>query len=89
MESAMGATKKKELFGQLAVREGFVTEHKLQEALRRQKETVVRDGKHKLIGLLMLEMGLLSNDQLIALLKEAQLDTTLHSHPHKAPSFGD
>ena len=81
--------KKKELFGELAMKAGFVTQRKLDAALRRQKEIVAKGGQHKLIGLIMVEMGLLSTDQFIALLKEAQLDATLHSQPHKAPSFGD
>lgn len=85
----MVTTRKREPFGQIAVRAGYVSDHALQTALRRQKEIIAQGGKHKLIGLLMLEMGLLSTDQLIALLREAQLDATLHSHPHKAPSFGD
>jgi hypothetical protein len=81
--------KKKELFGELAMKAGFVTQRKLDAALRRQKEIVAQGGQHKLIGLIMVEMGLLSTDQFIALLKETQLDATLHSQPHKAPSFGD
>lgn len=85
----MNKKTQKELFGQLALRAGFVTERQLQKALQRQKEIVAQGGPHKLIGLLMVEMGYLSTAQLIALLKEAQLDTTLHSHPRKAASFGD
>ena len=83
----MGA--KKELFGEMAVRRGFVAKRDVDLALHRQKEIVVQGGKHKLIGLLMVEMGLLSTVQLITLLKDAQLDATLHPHPPRASNFGD
>ena len=82
-------TKKKELFGELAVKAGFITRRDLEAALQKQKEIVAKGEQHKLLGLILVEMGLLGNDQFIALLKEAQLDATLHAHPHKAANFGD
>ena len=82
-------TKKKELFGELAVKAGFVTRRDIEAALRRQKEIVAQGGQPKLLGLILVEMGLLGNDQFIALLKEAKLDATLHGHPQKPHSFGD
>jgi hypothetical protein len=80
---------KKELFGQIALRAGFINERDLSTALRQQKQIVAQGGKHRLIGLLMVEMGLLGTDQFISLLKELQLDATLHSQPLKPASFGD
>ena len=81
--------KKKELFGEMAIRLGFITPRDLESALRRQKELAARSGKHRLLGLVLVEMGLLGNDQFIALLREAELDTTLHAQPQKPVSFGD
>jgi len=82
-------TRKQGLFGEMAVRLGFVSRRQLEAALRRQKEIAAQGGQEKLLGLVMMEMGLLSNDQFIALLKESQLDATLHQHPLKPASFGD
>ena len=55
----------RELFGQIAVRKGFITEEQLQDALDRQQH----GDTHKLLGLVMVEMGALSNAQLIEILK--------------------
>ena len=59
----------RELFGQIALRKGFITEEQLQAALARQKQIVANGEKHRLIGLVMLELGTLSNAQLIEILK--------------------
>ncbi len=56
-------------FGQIAIMLGFVDEEQLDEALREQKAIVERGGRHKLLGLVMLEMGMIDNAQLIEVLK--------------------
>jgi UDP-glucose 4-epimerase len=58
----------KEFFGEIAIRMGFVSHEQLDEALRLQKE-MDRKGTHKLLGMLMLTEGMLSNSQLIQILK--------------------
>ncbi|MGE3163735.1 MAG: UDP-glucose 4-epimerase GalE [Planctomycetota bacterium] len=58
-----------ELFGDLAVRLEFVSEEDVQRALARQLAERDVGNQHKLIGMHMLEMGLLSTSQLIELLK--------------------
>ena len=60
----------KEPFGQVAVRKGFVTQPQVQCALNAQRLLGVRGEKHKLIGLVMLELGLLGTTELIAVLQE-------------------
>jgi len=60
---------KKELFGEVAVRLGFVTPHQVQAALKKQKELKHRN-QHRLIGLIMLDMILMDTTDLIAILKE-------------------
>ena len=62
----------RELFGQLAIRKGYITPEQLDQALARQKQIVAEGAKHKLIGLLMVEMGFLTNGQLIAILKNIE-----------------
>lgn len=60
----------REPFGQVAVRRGYVTQQQVSEALSRQKD--IRDGgqTHKLIGMIMLEMGALGTSELIEVLRE-------------------
>jgi hypothetical protein len=58
-----------ELFGDIAVRLGHVTDEDVGRALERQKEEMEIGHAHKLIGMHMLEMGLLSTSQLIEILK--------------------
>ncbi|MCA8960611.1 MAG: UDP-glucose 4-epimerase, partial [Planctomycetes bacterium] len=59
-----------ERFGAAAVRLGFATPGDVQKALDRQAREEREGGGHKLIGLHMLEMGILSTSQLIDILKE-------------------
>ena len=58
-----------EKFGERAVRMGFVTEDQVRGALERQRSLAAQGRPHMLIGLVLLEMGALANDQLIRILK--------------------
>ncbi len=58
-----------EQFGEVAVRLGYCTEHDVTQALDYQKELESENGEHKLIGMIMLENGFLSSDQLISILR--------------------
>lgn len=64
---------KRELFGAVAVRLGFTKRQEVNRALKRQKELREKKQKHKLIGLIMLELGILDTAQLIRVLKELEL----------------
>ena len=60
----------REPFGQVAVRKGYVTQDQVVEALGRQR-TIATDGAaHKLIGMIMLEMGALGTTELIDVLRD-------------------
>ncbi len=59
----------KERFGERAVRMGFIIEADVEAALDRQRELAEEGKPHMLIGLVLLQMGSLANDQLIAILK--------------------
>ncbi len=60
---------KRERFGERAVRMGLVSDEDVRKALLLQR-TRGRDGRpHKLIGLIMIETGALSNDELLRILK--------------------
>jgi hypothetical protein len=59
-------------FGEMAVKEGYLSAGTIDEALGIQRD---RDGvgeSHKLLGLILLEMGAISNEQLIRTLKQMQ-----------------
>ncbi len=60
----------KELFGEVAVRKGFVTAAHVREALAIQKDIVRKGEPHKLIGMILLEMGALGTTELIESLRD-------------------
>jgi hypothetical protein len=60
---------KPEPFGQIAVRMGFVTESQVQAALEIQHSLEKAGKERRLIGMIMLETGMVSSEQLIAILK--------------------
>lgn len=64
-----GELRRRLRFGELAVQAGYVAPDEVEEALEIQRQ---RDGvgeSHKLLGLILLEMGAISNEQLIATLR--------------------
>lgn len=60
----------REPFGRVAVRKGFVSEHQVAQALTNQKSLGTQGLPHKLIGMIMLEMGALGTTELIDVLRE-------------------
>lgn len=61
----------RELFGEIAVRKGFCKRGGIRKALCRQR-SLRRKGKHKLIGMILLEQGAIDNSQLISILRHMQ-----------------
>ncbi len=51
-------------FGIIAVDKGFITPEQLIEALKTQVMGDIERKEHKLIGTILLEMGLLTNNQI-------------------------
>jgi len=60
----------REPFGQVAIRKGYATQLQVAEALTRQQTISVAGAAHKLIGMIMLEMGSLGTTELIDVLRE-------------------
>jgi len=60
---------KTEPFGEICIRQGFITRAQLEETLEIQRERKAAYGGHTLIGMLMVEIGILSTSQLIEILK--------------------
>ena len=63
-----GPMTKLEQFGQITIRMGFATSAQVQAALDVQ-DSLRKAGKPRLIGMIMLEMGMISSEQLIEILK--------------------
>jgi hypothetical protein len=57
-------------FGIKAVEKGFITPEQLIEALRIQVTGDVEQKQHKLIGTIVLEMGLMTNQQVEEVVRE-------------------
>ena len=72
------STPAREPFGQVAVRKGFITQQQVAEALTAQSSLLSNGHNHKLIGMIMLEMGMLGTTELIEILRELNV-------PHVAP----
>jgi hypothetical protein len=66
-------TRPKEQFGQVAMRKGYVSERQVHDALARQRELTQGGSPHKLIGMIMLEMGALGTTELIDVLRELNI----------------
>lgn len=77
--------KNRELFGEVAVRLGFVKPKDVQVALKIQEAERSARKKHRLIGLIMLDRGILDNTQLIAVLKEIEAQ---QNHKPRVTSIG-
>jgi len=69
-----------EPFGQVAIRKGLVNEQQVQDALHHQRRLRESGEKHKLIGMILLEMGALGTTELIDILKALRVD------PSRSPS---
>lgn len=60
----------REPFGQVAIRKGYATQLQVAEALTRQQTISGTGAAHKLIGMIMLELGSLGTTELIDVLRE-------------------
>lgn len=56
-------------FGDIAKRLGYVRQSDVDAALRVQRERAERGESHKLLGLILLELGAIDTEQLIDILK--------------------
>ena len=57
-------------FGIIAVNKEFITKKQLIEALRMQVTGEIEKNEHKIIGTILLEMGLLTNEQIYEIVEE-------------------
>lgn len=57
------------LFGQIAIKKGFITEKQLEEALDEQTIHNLKNDNHKLIGEILLEKRWMTQDQITMVLE--------------------
>lgn len=69
----MAATR--QLFGEVAIRKGYCTPEDIRAAIDIQNH-LAKNGTRKLLGLILLERGLLGPKELIDILKEVRIITT-------------
>jgi len=67
----------KDPFGQMAVNMGFCTPRDVKEALASQSQILADDHSHKMVGMILLERGVISTTQLIQVLQYC--DRAVHS----------
>ncbi|HVY63083.1 MAG TPA: hypothetical protein VHF22_15605 [Planctomycetota bacterium] len=65
-------------FGEIARKLGFIDEKALQEALTSQRMRVETGQAHKLLGLILLELGHIDNQQLIDILRQFEQEEKQH-----------
>ena len=56
-------------FGSIAVKKGFITSEQLIEAISIQVAENIKDNKHRIIGTILRDMGLLTIEQINEVLK--------------------
>jgi hypothetical protein len=66
----MPVAKRRVRFGEAAVDAGYIQKGALEKALLVQRDRDQQGGSHKLLGIILLEMGAISSDQLIEILKK-------------------
>ena len=66
----MPVAKRRIKFGEAALHAGYIQQGALEKALHVQRERDQQGGSHKLLGIILLEMGAISSDQLIEILKK-------------------
>jgi hypothetical protein len=66
----------KRMFGEMAVRKGYCSQEDIDEALEKQAEMEDHAQHHKMLGLILLQEGMIDNTQFIDLLMD--LDKIVH-----------
>jgi hypothetical protein len=59
-------------FGVIAVERGFITPTQLVSALKLQVEENLKESQHRLVGMILLDQGLITLDQIDEVLQEME-----------------
>ena len=74
MQVDMAAARK--MFAEMAARKGYCSEEDIEQALKKQAEMEDHEQHHKMLGLILLQEGMIDNSQFIDLLMD--LDKIVH-----------
>jgi hypothetical protein len=66
----MPVAKRRSRFGEVALQAGYIQAMELEKALLVQRERDQHGESHKLLGIILLDMGAISSEQLIEILKK-------------------
>jgi hypothetical protein len=69
LNGATNGAARRALFGELCLGKGFIDNKALDKALTLQRSRDSQGESHKLLGIILLEMGAISSEQLIDILK--------------------
>lgn len=61
-----------ELFGRIAIERAYITSDDLERALQIQRDIQEQRNTRKLLGIIMLESGMISSDQLLEILRRIE-----------------
>ena len=75
----------REPFGRVAIRRGLVSEEQVTDGLARQKALKAEGLPHKLIGMILLEMGALGTTELIDVLRDMNVPLSPKTERRVAP----
>ena len=80
----------KRLFGEIAIQKGYVTTAQVKQALEIQREMRRSGEGHKLIGVLLVELGYLSPDEVVEVLEayDAERAAEARRNPPRAEESG-
>ena len=78
-----------ELFGEIAMRRGFITASELIRALELQQDRLQEGQGHELLGLILLKEGMLNNIQLLEVLRYYEAERRRGSPGEQAPPGKD
>ena len=70
------------MFRKVAIRLGYVTKEQVREALLIQKHLRENNKEHKLIGMVMLEQGMLGTTELIEIIRQMQIAEAIEYSIH-------
>jgi len=78
----------KRLFGEIAIQKGFVTIAQIKQALEIQREMRKSGEGHKLIGVLLVELGYMSPVQVMEILEtyDAEREAEMRANPDSGDS---
>jgi hypothetical protein len=78
----------KRLFGEIAIEKGFITLAQLRRALDIQREMIRSGEGHKLVGVLLVELGYMTPEEVLAVLDAYDKEKAAELSPSESSTVG-